>query len=86
MRGSSSNAGAGRKSYAKYGRVALPQIVKRGCKILYNGTPLRDDPTTGHWDRVVIVYYPSRATFLDMWLSTVRSVDSAVEWPFSAVI
>ena len=38
-------AGDGGESYAKYGRVALPQIVKRGGKILYNGTPLRDDPT-----------------------------------------
>lgn len=59
-------AGDGGESYAKYGRVALPQIVKRGGKILYSGAPLRDDPTAGHWDRVIIVYYPSRATFLDM--------------------
>ena len=59
-------AGDGGASYAKYGRVALPQIVKRGGKILYSGAPLRDDPTAGHWDRVILVYYPSRATFLDM--------------------
>ena len=41
-------AGDGGASYAKYGRVALPQIVKRGGKILYNGSPLRDDPIAGH--------------------------------------
>ncbi len=54
------------ETYAKYGRVALPQIEKRGGRILYSGTPLADDPSAGHWDRVVIVYYPNRAAFLDM--------------------
>jgi uncharacterized protein (DUF1330 family) len=54
------------ETYAKYGRIALPQIQKRGGRILYGGTPLRDDPIAGHWDRVIIVYYPSRAAFLDM--------------------
>ncbi|MEM7015781.1 MAG: DUF1330 domain-containing protein [Pseudomonadota bacterium] len=54
------------ESYAKYGRTALPQIQKRGGKILYSGTPLFDDPASGHWDRVIIVYYPTRAAFLDM--------------------
>ena len=56
----------GAASYAKYGRVALPQIEKRGGKILYRGRPLVDDPAAGHWDSVAIVYYPSRAAFLDM--------------------
>lgn len=44
----------------------LPQLQKRGAHILYNGTPLSDDPAAGHWDRVALVYYPSRAAFLDM--------------------
>lgn len=54
------------QSYARYGRTALPQIVKRGGKILYSGLPLFDDSTAGHWDRVILVYYPTRASFLDM--------------------
>lgn len=53
-------------SYAGYGRIALPQILKRGGQILYAGEPVFDDPQAGHWDRVILVYYPSRASFLDM--------------------
>ena len=56
----------GGESYGKYGRVVLPQLQKRGAYILYNGTALSDDPRAGHWDRVALVYYPSRAAFLDM--------------------
>ncbi len=56
----------GGESYARYGRIAFPQIEKRGGKILYGGAPLLDGPATGHWDRVILVYYPSRAAFLDM--------------------
>ena len=56
----------GGESYGKYGRVVLPQLQKRGAHILYNGAPLSDDPAAGHWDRVALVYYPSRAAFLDM--------------------
>ena len=54
------------ESYAKYGQVVLPQIHKRGGKILYSGVPVADDAAAGHWDRVALVYYPSRAAFLDM--------------------
>lgn len=54
------------ESYGKYGRVVLPQLQKRGAHILYNGTALSDDPAAGHWDRVALVYYPSRAAFLEM--------------------
>ena len=56
----------GGESYGRYGRVVLPQLQKRGAHILYNGTPLSDDPAAGHWDRVALAYYPSRAAFLDM--------------------
>lgn len=56
----------GGESYGKYGRVVLPQLQKRDAHILYNGAPLSDDPAAGHWDRVALVYYPSRAAFLDM--------------------
>ncbi len=52
--------------YRRYGRIALPQIERRGGKVLYSGVPLSDDATAGHWDQVVIVYYPTRAAFLDM--------------------
>ena len=58
--------GDGGASYARYGPFVLPQLQKRGAKILYNGTALFDDANAGHWDRVALVYYPSRAAFLDM--------------------
>ncbi len=56
----------GGASYAEYGRIAWPQIEKRGGKILYSGAPLGDDSAAGHWDRLILVYYPTRAAFLDM--------------------
>jgi uncharacterized protein (DUF1330 family) len=56
----------GGETYQKYANVALPQIEKRGGRVLYQGTPLRDDPQAGHWDSVAIVLYPSRSAFLDM--------------------
>ena len=56
----------GGESYARYGRIALQQITIRGGRILYSGTPLTDNPESGHWDRLVLVFYPSRAAFLDM--------------------
>lgn len=52
--------------YAKYGRIALPQITKRGGRVLYSGVPLVDAPESGHWDRLILVFYPTRAAFLDM--------------------
>ena len=56
----------GGAAYAEYGRNTLPMIVERGGRILYAGDPLTDTPEGGHWDRVILVYYPSRAAFLDM--------------------
>ena len=56
----------GGESYAKYGRIAMPQIAKRGGRILYSGVPLMDTPASGYWDRVILVFYPTRAAFLDM--------------------
>jgi uncharacterized protein (DUF1330 family) len=56
----------GGEAYRRYGQIALPQIERRGGKILYSGMPVMDIAEAGHWDRVVIVYYPSRAVFLDM--------------------
>lgn len=53
-------------TYAKYARIALPQIRNRGGAILYAGTPLIGDAAAGHWDRVILVGYPNRAAFLDM--------------------
>lgn len=57
------NGGA---EYRRYGQIALPQIERRGGKVLYSGVPLSEDATAGHWDQVIIVYYPTRAAFLDM--------------------
>lgn len=58
--------GDGGAMYAKYGPFVLPQLQKRGARILYNGAALADAPGAGHWDRVALAYYPSRAAFLDM--------------------
>ena len=59
-------ADGGADEYAAYGRVALPQILKRGGRILYDGAPVLPDPVAGHWDRLIFVEYPSRAAFIDM--------------------
>ena len=58
--------GDGGATYAKYGPFVLPQLRKRGAHILYNGDVLADDSKAGHWDRAALVYYPTRAAFLDM--------------------
>jgi uncharacterized protein (DUF1330 family) len=56
----------GGESYRQYGAIAMPQIEKRGGRILYTGVPLTDEGGGGHWDVVILVEYPSRAAFLDM--------------------
>ena len=56
----------GGESYRQYGAIAMPQIEKRGGRILYTGAPLTDEGGGGHWDVVILVEYPSRAAFVDM--------------------
>jgi uncharacterized protein (DUF1330 family) len=56
----------GGELYASYGRIAWQQIKERGGSILYSGAPVLHDPAAGHWDRVIFVQYPTRATFIDM--------------------
>lgn len=54
------------ETYARYGANTLPQLQKRGGKILYRGAPLNDTPEAGHWDTLALVYYPSPSAFLSM--------------------
>ena len=56
----------GEARYAEYGRTALPQIQERGGQILYAGGSIFDDPGAGHWDQLILVQHPSRASFADM--------------------
>ena len=56
----------GGEAYTRYGRNTFPLITERGGKILYAGTPLTDTREAGHWDRLILVFYPSRASFIDM--------------------
>ena len=54
------------ETYAKYGDNTAPHLDKRGAKVLYRGVPLVDTPGAGHWDEVILVYYPSPAAFMSM--------------------
>ena len=56
----------GFEEYMKYGAIAGPQVLKRGGAILYNAPSLGFRGQTPDWDRVIVVRYPSRATFIDM--------------------
>jgi len=56
----------GGESYRRYSANAMPLIEARGCYVLYAGVPLTDRGSGGHWDLVVLVFYPSRASFLDL--------------------
>ncbi len=56
----------GGETYAKYGANTAPHLIKRGAKVLYRGVPLADTPGAGHWDEVILVYYPSPSAFMSM--------------------
>ena len=56
----------GGESYRRYSASAMPLIESRGGYVLYAGVPLTDRGSGGHWDLVLLVFYPSRASFLDL--------------------
>jgi uncharacterized protein (DUF1330 family) len=65
--------GSGWDAYQRYSRLVMPMIRERGGTVLWAGNAeglafgdLGDD----RWDYIVLVRYPSRASFLDMTTSS----------------
>ena len=58
-----------RAAYRRYSELTMPLIKARGGTVLWAGDGQAvafGDAQADHWDYVVLVYYPSRAAFLDM--------------------
>ena len=58
-----------RAEYKRYSELTMPLIKARGGTVLWAGEvegAAFGDPEKDKWDYVVLVYYPSRAAFLDM--------------------
>jgi uncharacterized protein (DUF1330 family) len=65
-----------RAAYQRYSEITMPLIKARGGTVLWagNGEAVAfGDPETDRWDYIVLVRYPSRASFVDM----VNSADYA---------
>jgi uncharacterized protein (DUF1330 family) len=61
-------ATTGGQEYRKYGDAAVEMIEARGGKVIWSGRAeqvLIGDPSED-WDVVLLVQYPSRATFVEM--------------------
>jgi len=69
---STDGAGSGRDAYKRYTDAAVHEVESRGGKVLWAGVvseaALQDGMTDDEadWDWALLVYYPSRAAFLDM--------------------
>jgi uncharacterized protein (DUF1330 family) len=59
---------SGMKAYDRYGRAVLRLLWREGGQIVWAGNVQSSviAPSYERWDRVVLVYYPSRASFLRM--------------------
>jgi len=58
-----------RAEYKRYSELTMPLVKARGGTVLWAGEvegAAFGDPEKDKWDYVVLVYYPSRAAFLDM--------------------
>ena len=64
--------GSGREAYQEYGLVAFPKIIGMGGSLVYKGTC--DHQFVGdesqNYDDLIIVRYPSRRAYLEMFNST----------------
>jgi len=64
--------GTGWDAYRRYSRAVMPLITARGGTVIWAGQPeavaFGAEKTLG-WDYIVLVRYPSRASFLDMMTS-----------------
>jgi len=56
----------GGESYRRYSASAMPLIEARGGYVLYAGVPLGYGVGDRNWDLVLLVFYPNRASFLDL--------------------
>lgn len=61
--------GTGRKAYMRYAKVAEQLVEQRGGRIVWAGLiegPALSGGNDMDWDWGLLVYYPSRAAFIDM--------------------
>jgi uncharacterized protein (DUF1330 family) len=61
--------GSGWDAYLRYSKATAPLIKARGGTIIWAGTANATavgDADAHRWDYVALVYYPTRAAFLDM--------------------
>ena len=59
---------SGAEAYRSYGDAAVAMIEERGGKVIWAGLAdqiLIGDPADD-WDQILLVQYPSRASFIDM--------------------
>ena len=59
---------SGAESYAKYGELAGPLVVKHGGKLVWSGVPTQQliGDMDYDWDLVLIVSWPARQNLLDL--------------------
>jgi len=65
----SDGSGTGWEAYLRYSKLTAPMIKARGGTIIWAGeanTVAVGDPEADSWDYIALVYYPTRAAFLDM--------------------
>jgi len=62
---------SGREAYQEYGKVALPKIIALGGSIVYMGKSghLFVGDQSQRYDELIIVRYPSRRAYLEMFNS-----------------
>lgn len=61
--------GSGWDAYLRYSKATSPLIKARGGSIIWAGTvdaTAVGDAERHHWDYIALVFYPTRAAFLDM--------------------
>jgi uncharacterized protein (DUF1330 family) len=63
---------SGREAYNEYGKVALPKILAMGGSLAYRGScdHLFVGDETQNYDEIIIVHYPSRTAYLQMFNSS----------------
>lgn len=63
---------SGESAYGRYARVAVPQVLRRGGRVLFAGEPIgtligaEGVPLDRPWDQLVLVHYPSRRALGDL--------------------